>query len=597
MSNSKNIDRRDFLKIFGGGAVAATAAGCAQQVSSVVGELDQGEVPTDKMTYRTSLSTGDKVSMLGYGCMRWPLLKTPDPDGNPVDQEGTNALVDYAIEHGVNYFDTAPMYMQGWSEQVMGKALSRYPRDKYRIATKLSNFPSSTWSREASLKMYRQSFVSLKVDYIDYYLLHNTGLINYETCMKRFIDNGMLDFLVEERAAGRIKNLGFSYHGDIRTFDYLLSRHDEIKWDFALIQVNYKDWHYANETSANNTDASYLYGELEKRGISVVIMEPLLGGRLANLPDYLAGMLRAERPNSTIASWAFRYAASHKNVLCVLSGMSHQEHIAENVRTYSPLEPVTQSENDLLMDVARLMIEYPIIECTTCQYCMPCPYGIDIPSIFSHYNKCVCEGFYPQSTQDPDYKEARQAFLVGYDRAVPKLRQADHCIGCGECVGHCPQKLKIPYEMRRVNTYVQALKHGTLDEVNGLEVMKMKAVDKLNVRGTMRVIVNGEDVRSYTKEGIADLFDLMQHEPEFLRGAVIADKSVGKSAAAIMLHCGVRSLYAQTLSEEAHELIYNEDRMLVNYDKKVANVDPLYEEDGGVEQIISTLKRNQTIIE
>lgn len=223
---------------------------------------------------------------------------------------------------------------------------------------------------------------------------------------------------------------------------------------------------------------------------------------------------------------------------------------------------------------------------------MPCPYGIDIPSIFSHYNKCVCEGFYPQSTQDPDYKEARQAFLVGYDRAVPKLRQADHCIGCGECVGHCPQKLKIPYEMRRVNTYVQALKHGSLDEVNSLEVMMMKAIDKLKVRGTMRVIVNGEDVRSFTREGFLDLYELMQSEPEFLRGAVIADKFVGKAAAAIMLRSGVKSLYAQTLGEGAHEMLYNERSMLVNYDKKVRFIDPMCEEDGGIEMIISKLRES-----
>ncbi len=458
---NKNIGRRDFLKLFGGGAAAFSLSSCTPTTTSLVGESLSMEVPKGKMEYRTT-SKGDKVSLLGYGCMRWPQLKNPKADGNHIDQEAVNELVDYAIEHGVNYFDTAPPYMRGWSEPVMGEALSRHPRDKYFIATKLSNANKAFWSREASLKMYYSSFERLKVDYIDYMLLHTVGSGGWNNFQARFLDNGILDFLVSERKAGRIRNLGFSFHGDIKVYDYLLSRHEEIGWDFAQIQLNYKDWDYADETSKNNTDASYLYEELAKRDIDVIIMEPLLGGRLSRLPEYLANMLKRERPEKTLASWAFRYAASFPKVITVLSGMTFMEHLQDNLINYSPLEWITPQEDELLMSVAKLMIEYPIIECTACQYCMPCPYGVDIPSIFTHFNKCVCEGLYPQSSQDENYREARRAFLVGYDRSVEKLRQANHCIGCEQCLVHCPQKLKIQEEMRRVDMYVESLKQQTL---------------------------------------------------------------------------------------------------------------------------------------
>lgn len=177
-------------------------------------------------------------------------------------------------------------------------ALSRHPRDKYYIATKLSNFARETWSREASIAMYRNSFRELQVDYIDYMLLHAVGMGGgMEEFENRYIKNGILDFLVEERKAGRIRNLGFSYHGDIRVFDYLLSRHDEYKWDFVQIQLNYLDWKYAKQINPLNTDAEYLYGELEKRGIPAIIMEPLLGGRLSNVPSSIVAKLKQREPS------------------------------------------------------------------------------------------------------------------------------------------------------------------------------------------------------------------------------------------------------------------------------------------------------------
>ena len=264
----KDISRRSFLKLLGGGAVATAAVltGCKPKKDTQATEeyVSQVEPPVGKMTYRQNPITKDKVSLLGYGMMRLP-SKTENKDD--YDQEMINRQVDYAIEHGVNYFDTSPVYCQGKSEACTGIALSRHKRSEYFIATKLSNFSPETQTREASIEMYRNSMKELQVDYIDYYLLHSIGGGGMDAFRARYIDNGMLDFCVEERKAGRIRNLGFSYHGDIEVFDWLLSMHDKYKWDFVQIELNYLDWNYADEINKRNTDASYLYAELQKRGI------------------------------------------------------------------------------------------------------------------------------------------------------------------------------------------------------------------------------------------------------------------------------------------------------------------------------------------
>lgn len=267
------------------------------------GRAARTAIPTDRMTYRTNDKKGDRVSLLGYGCMRWPTLPSPDGRGNVIDQDAVNELVDYAIAHGVNYFDTSPVYVQGWSEKSTGIALKRHPREKFLIATKLSNFANHT--RENSIAMYRKSFEDLQVDYIDYYLLHSIGNGGIDTFRARYIDNGMLDFLLGEREAGRIRNLGFSFHGTVDVFDEVLAMDERAHWDFVQIQLNYVDWKHA---SGNNVDAEYLYGELAKRGIQAIIMEPLLGGRLSNVPDHIAAHLKQRRPEASVASWAFRFA-------------------------------------------------------------------------------------------------------------------------------------------------------------------------------------------------------------------------------------------------------------------------------------------------
>lgn len=453
------MDRRNFLKSL---AITGLAAvGCKENNgagSPIVTNGNKKEL--GEMTYRTTPNTGDKVSLLGYGCMRWPTIQQ---NGKKViDQEAVNRLVDYAIEHGVNYFDTSPAYCEGFSERATGIALKRHPRNKFLIATKLSNFSPDQWSREASIKMYHNSFKELQVDYIDYMLLHGIGMGGMNAYNGRYIDNGILDFLLKEREAGRIRNLGFSYHGDIEVFDLLLSQNDKYHWDFVQIQLNYVDWLHAKATNKRNTNAEYLYNELTKRNIPAVIMEPLLGGRLAQLVTFLQERLKQHRPDDSIASWAFRYAGSFPNVLTVLSGMTYMEHLQDNIATYSPLDPCTEEELALLEQTALDMLKFPSIPCTNCQYCMPCPYGINIPEIFAHYNKCINEDNMPTSSRDEKYAEARRAFLVGYDRSVPKLRQADHCIGCKQCLYHCPQRIDIPKQMERINNYIEDLKQNRI---------------------------------------------------------------------------------------------------------------------------------------
>lgn len=447
------MDRRDFLKIVGISTAtgAATLYGCKPKTETAVSSGELGPVPTDKMTYRSYPSLGDdKVSILGYGCMRWPTIPNPEGRGEIIDQDAVNELVDYALAHGVNYFDTSPVYVQGWSEKSTGIALKRHPRESYYIATKLSNFSNA--SRENSMAMYRHSFEELQVDYIDYYLLHSVG--NGRTLKQRYIDNGMMDFLMEERKAGRIRRLGFSFHGSQEGFDEMLSFHDQYHWDFVQIQLNYVDW--------NESNAKGLYESLEKYQIPGIIMEPLLGGRLSKLPDHIVGRLKQKSPESSVASWAFRFAGTPKMILTVLSGMTYMEHLQDNIRTYSPLIPLTEEEKEFLYETGRLIKQYPTIPCNDCKYCMPCPYGIDIPAILVHYNKCVNEGNIPESQQDENYRKARQAFLVGYDRSVPKLRQANHCIGCNQCSKNCPQRINIPRQLHRIDDFVEKLKQNIL---------------------------------------------------------------------------------------------------------------------------------------
>ena len=457
----KDISRRNFLKILGGGAIttAAVMTGCKSTSGSKAVEEYKKEVEQarGKRTSRKNPKTGDKVSILGYGMMRLP-SKTENKDD--YDQDMINRQIDYALEHGLNYIDTSPVYCQGKSERCTGIALSRHKRSEYFVATKLSNFHPSTQSREASIGMYKNSLKELQVDYLDYYLLHAIGG-GMDEFNRRYVDNGIMDFLMAEREAGRIRNLGFSFHGKKEVFDEVLAMNDKYHWDFVQIELNYLDWDYANEINGSNVDASYLYAELQKMNIPAVIMEPLLGGRLANLPQYLATELKSHAPERSVASWAFRYAGTPEGVLTVLSGMTYMEHLKDNLLSYCPLEPLTEEEQRFLdKDVAERIVGLENIPCNDCKYCMPCPYGIDIPAIFVHYNKCKNDGTLPRLKMDDEYYKLRRNYLIGLDRAVPRMRQADHCIGCGQCEPHCPQNIRIPRELQKISQFVEDLKQN-----------------------------------------------------------------------------------------------------------------------------------------
>ena len=442
----EKISRRDFLKISGAAALGVAAAGCSVKKSSASGA--EGE-----MEYRINPGNGDKVALLGYGCMRWPMIK--DAEGKDiVDQETVNMLVDRAIEAGVNYFDTSPVYLQGQSERATGIALSRHPRDKYFIATKLSNFGDRT--PEASKEMYRDSFAQMETDYFDYYLLHAIGRGGYAAFKQRYEDNGMVDFLLKEREAGRIRQLGFSFHGKQSEFDEMIALHDKYKWDFVQIEMNYMDWKHAD--GVRNVNADYLYDELDKRELPIVVMEPLLGGRLGKLPTNVAALLQARDPDASPASWAFRFVGSYPRVLTVLSGMTYLEHLEDNIKTFTGFKPMSEEELAFMEQIAVMMAEYPTVGCTGCNYCMPCPFGIDIPGIFAHYNAMVNEGAVGASQEQKTFRKLRDRYLTTYNKAIPTVRQADHCIGCGKCMHHCPQSIRIPHELHRIDKQIETLK-------------------------------------------------------------------------------------------------------------------------------------------
>ena len=449
------MDRRDFLKTAGAGVLTVgttSLTGCSFSSDK------RAEVSGDaEMQMRTSPKNGEKVSLLGYGCMRWPMKKGEDGKDH-IDQEAVNEMVDYAYRNGVNYYDTSPAYLQGQSEEAAGIALSRYPRESYYIATKLSNF--NNFSREAGLKMYRDSQKALRTDYFDYYLLHAIGTSGFEGFEERYINNGLLDFLLEEREAGRIRNLGFSFHGRKEVFDQFMALHEKYHWDFVQIEMNYVDWEHAK--APENVNADYLYEELAKRNIPATIMEPLLGGRLAKLPDAIAEKMKEREPQMSIASWAFRFCGSYPNILTVLSGMSSMDPLIENVETFSHFKPLNDEEKAFLMEMANLMEDYPTVPCNACSYCMPCPYGIDIPTIFRHYNDHVNSGEIAQSCEQDHFQRLKRRYLVSYDRAVETVRQADHCIGCGQCRPKCPQSIDIPRALRHIDRYVEKLKRETL---------------------------------------------------------------------------------------------------------------------------------------
>ena len=415
--------------------------------------------PAKAMTMRKD-AKGRDVSLLGYGSMRLPTTDGGHANNwvqkgysaSGIDQDLLDAQVKQMLDSGITYFDTSPAYCRGESEACLGRALaaSGYRRDEYMIATKLSNFAPQQYPLDRCKAMFENSLKALQTDYIDNYLLHAIGNGGFETFSKRYLENGALDWCVSLREAGRIRNLGFSYHGDPKAFEWCLDHHGDYRWDFCQIQMNYVDWLHAKEVNERNVNAKYLYERLTALHIPVVIMEPLLGGRLARYNYALAKELAPLDPEASLARWALRFCGTWPNVMTILSGMTHTENIEENVATCSPLKPCSGAELAALERAAQALLKLNTIPCNRCNYCMPCPYGLDIPAILTFRNSFLTAETMPS---------AREA-LKAYAKAVPEeLRRADHCTGCGRCRPHCPQTIDIPKELAAIDAWIDTLKN------------------------------------------------------------------------------------------------------------------------------------------
>ena len=406
------MNRREFIKT--GAAILALSAlgGCKKE------ELAKA-VKKGTMTYREFPGIGAKISLLGYGLMRMP--KTGN--GPEIDKEKGFALIDEAIKGGINYFDTAWFYHDGLSETFAGEALSRHPRDSYYLASKLPM--RLLESGEQAEEIFNKQLEKCKVDYFDFYLLHNLNGPLWEKTLK----NGAVDFAMTLKGKGKIKKLGFSFHGENKDFPKIL---DYTKWDFVQIQANYYDW---------DTFSKEQYEEAAKRGIPVVIMEPLRGGELAKLRPDAREVLEKAEPGFTPAKWAFRYIAGKKNVLTVLSGMTQMEHLLENINTFSPLEPLSDDEEKTLAVALKTYKEAGIVPCTGCRYCTPCPAGVAIPDIFKIYND------YRRTVRLSQTKKAYEA--LGSDA------MATSCVECGACLKKCPQGIEIPKELKRIHKEIE----------------------------------------------------------------------------------------------------------------------------------------------
>ena len=352
---------------------------------------------------------GKQLPLLGFGTMRLPV----DGQG-AIDVAQTEAMTAYAMAHGVNYFDTAHPYHKGRSELVMGEILSRYPRESFYLADK---YPGHIHGIEHNVAaIFEGQLRKCRVEYFDFYLLHNVCETSYDLYTNE--DLGIVRYLLEQIKAGRIRHLGFSAHGRADTIEKFLNKYD--CFEFCQIQLNYMDWQLQ--------DAKAKYEVLEKHNIPVIVMEPVRGGELCNLPDDAAAMLDAAAPGSTQASWAFRYLHSLPNVQVVLSGMTTLEQLKENIDLFSVHNPTTDEEKQVLDKVIASMVNR--VPCTACRYCCDvCPQGLDIPKLISLYNEA-------------NYKKANtMVFTLG---AMKEDELPGACLQCGACAAVCPQNINIP---------------------------------------------------------------------------------------------------------------------------------------------------------
>ena len=359
-----------------------------------------------------------KLSALGMGAMRLPVINGDDAS---IDEAAAFAMVDEAMAKGVNYYDTAWGYHNGNSELVMGRALARYPREKFYLATK---FPGYDLSNMPKVKeIFEKQLEKCQVEYFDFYLFHNVCEMNIDAYLNP--QYGIYDYLLEQRKNGRIRHLGFSAHGDYDVMKRFLDAYGK-DMEFCQIQLNYLDWEFQ--------DAKKKVELLNEWNIPVWVMEPLRGGKLASLSAEDEAKLKALRPEETIPAWAFRYLQTIPSVKVVLSGMSNMKQMQENIRTFEEDKPLNDEELKAIYSIADGMVKKIVLPCTACHYCTShCPQGLDIPGLLALYNEhCFTQGGFiaPMALQ-----------------AVPADKQPSACVGCRSCEAVCPQGIKISEAM------------------------------------------------------------------------------------------------------------------------------------------------------
>lgn len=370
------------------------------------------------MQYSIFDSIDRKISKLGFGLMRLPKKEDGKED---IDREEAFRLIDLAFEAGVNYFDTAYVYHGGDSETFAKEALSRYPRESYCLATKLPGWVIREHGKH-SQELFNEQLEKCGVDYFDFYLLHSVN----RDIMKVFENDNSYEYLSKMKAEGKIKYLGFSYHGDLEFFKILL---DKYKWDFVQLQINYYDW--------EAQDAKSYYKELEKRNIPCIVMEPVRGGSLHTLNDEAKAVFE-ELGDKSAASYALRYVAELPGVLTILSGMSTYEQVEDNLKTFDECKPLSEKEKEAIEKANILFRRNFAVPCTDCKYCVEtCPAGVDIPACFKAFNE------YNKTRLQKDFDEAYSI--------ISEEKKAHNCIDCKACMEHCPQQIKIPDKLRKVN--------------------------------------------------------------------------------------------------------------------------------------------------
>jgi len=393
------------------------------------------------MLYRKVLKNGDKLSTLGFGCMRLPVKE----DGK-IDEKRAMSQVRYAIDKGVNYVDTAWPYHMGESEPFLGRALADGYREKVKIATKLPSWLVE--SREDMDKFLNTQLERLKTDHIDYYLVH--GIAGEAWDKLEALD--VIDFLDRAKNDGRIINVGFSFHGSVGDFKRIV---DAYPWTFCQIQYNFMDENNQAGTEGLKYAAS--------KDLGIIVMEPLLGGNLANpVPPEVEEIWNEAKVKRTPAEWALRWVWNHPEVTVVLSGMNMEAHIEENLKIADEAYPnsLTEAEIQLVSRAEQKYHQLMKISCTGCQYCMPCPSGVNIPECFDVYNDLHMFG-------NVDGSKFTYAIRMSGVFTNTGPRFASQCIQCGECMEKCPQNLKIP-----------DLLEAVVDELEGPELEQRVAMAK-----------------------------------------------------------------------------------------------------------------------